>query len=134
VRRQNMFILYLHKDCVLHLLIFSYIKFEQSISLILSFQNVWESLARLLSGSMLFAYQLYYMWRNWERTAWILIRLRGCAGWSGSMLVANALCWFCRDVAHFYFLFKAASLLTSKYFTVTYILHENKHESGGRLL
>jgi hypothetical protein len=24
----------------------------------------------------------------------------GCAGWSGSMLVANALCWFCRDAAH----------------------------------
>jgi hypothetical protein len=28
------------------------------------------------------------------KTAWILIRPRGCAGWSGSMLVANALCWF----------------------------------------
>jgi hypothetical protein len=23
----------------------------------------------------------------------------GCAGWSGSMLVANALCWFCHDAA-----------------------------------
>jgi hypothetical protein len=22
------------------------------------------------------------------------------AGWSGSMLVANPLCWFCRDAAH----------------------------------
>jgi hypothetical protein len=22
-----------------------------------------------------------------------------CAGWSGFMLVANALCWFCRDTA-----------------------------------
>jgi hypothetical protein len=22
-----------------------------------------------------------------------------CAGWSGSMLVANPLCWFCRDAA-----------------------------------
>jgi hypothetical protein len=32
-----------------------------------------------------------------KRTAWILIRLRGYTGWSGSMLVANALCWFCRD-------------------------------------
>jgi hypothetical protein len=29
----------------------------------------------------------------------ILIRLRGCAGWFGSMLVANPLCWFCRDAA-----------------------------------
>jgi hypothetical protein len=29
-----------------------------------------------------------------------LIRLRGCAGWSGSMLVANPLCWFCHDAAH----------------------------------
>jgi hypothetical protein len=35
-----------------------------------------------------------------KRTAWILIRLRGCAGWSGSMLVANTLRWFCRDAAH----------------------------------
>jgi hypothetical protein len=34
-----------------------------------------------------------------KRTEWILIRLRGCAGWSGSMVVANALCWFCRDEA-----------------------------------
>jgi hypothetical protein len=24
---------------------------------------------------------------------------RGCAGWSGSMLVANQLCWFCHDAA-----------------------------------
>jgi hypothetical protein len=23
----------------------------------------------------------------------------GCAGWSGSMLVANPLCWFCHDAA-----------------------------------
>jgi hypothetical protein len=34
------------------------------------------------------------------RTKWTLIRLRGCAGWSGSMLVANALFWFCRDTVH----------------------------------
>jgi hypothetical protein len=27
------------------------------------------------------------------------MRLHGCAGWSGSMLVANALCWFCHDAA-----------------------------------
>jgi hypothetical protein len=26
-----------------------------------------------------------------KRTVWILIRLRGCEGWSGSMLVANPL-------------------------------------------
>jgi hypothetical protein len=32
-----------------------------------------------------------------SETAWILIRLRGSAGWSGSMLVANPLCWFCHD-------------------------------------
>jgi hypothetical protein len=35
-----------------------------------------------------------------NRTACILNRLRGCAGWSGSMLVANALCWFCHAAAH----------------------------------
>jgi hypothetical protein len=35
-----------------------------------------------------------------KRTTWFLIKLRGCAGWTGSMLVANALCWFCRDAAH----------------------------------
>jgi hypothetical protein len=29
----------------------------------------------------------------------ILIRLCGCAGWSASMLVENALRWFCRDAA-----------------------------------
>jgi hypothetical protein len=51
------------------------------------------------SGSMLFAYQLYYKWRNWQRTAWILIRLGGCAGWSWSMLVTNPLC---HDLAHLY--------------------------------
>jgi hypothetical protein len=28
------------------------------------------------------------------------LRLRGCADWSGSMLVANALRWFCRYAAH----------------------------------
>jgi hypothetical protein len=31
---------------------------------------------------------------------WILIRLRGCIGWSGSMLIANPLCWFCHGAAH----------------------------------
>jgi hypothetical protein len=35
-------------------------------------------------------------------TAWILIRLCRCAGWPGSMLVANALCWFCHGVTQIY--------------------------------
>jgi hypothetical protein len=55
------------------------------------------------SGSMLFAYRPYNKYRNWLRTAWILIRLHRCAGWSVSMLVANVLCWFCRDTAHMMF-------------------------------
>jgi hypothetical protein len=33
------------------------------------------------------------------RSAWILVRLRGSAGWSESMLAANTLGWFCRDAA-----------------------------------
>jgi hypothetical protein len=45
---------------------------------------------------------LYLCYRVCKRTAWILIRLRGSAGWSGSMLVANPLCWFCHDTAHLY--------------------------------
>jgi hypothetical protein len=49
---------------------------------------------------MLFAISLSTCNRVGKRTSWILIRLRGCAGWSGSMLVANALCWFCHDAAH----------------------------------
>jgi hypothetical protein len=56
------------------------------------------------------------------RTAWIQTRLRSLirihavryqflvigsvsmdlAGWSGSMLVANPLCWFCHDAAHIF--------------------------------
>jgi hypothetical protein len=36
-----------------------------------------------------------------RRTAWILIRLCECAGWSGSMLFAKALCKFCHDMACF---------------------------------
>jgi hypothetical protein len=57
----------------------------------------------LISGSMLFAISLstYNMVCKW--TAWILIRLCRCAGWSGSMLVANPLCWFCHDAAHMIF-------------------------------
>jgi hypothetical protein len=38
-----------------------------------------------------------------KRTAWILIRLRGCTGWSGFMLVANAQCWFCHSTAQILF-------------------------------
>jgi hypothetical protein len=39
------------------------------------------------------------------------------AGWSGSMLVTNALCWFCRDTAQLYIIeivlggFRASTLL-----------------------
>jgi hypothetical protein len=55
------------------------------------------------SESMLFAISFSTCYRVCKRTAWILIRLRGCVGWSGSMLVANPLCWFCRDAAHFLF-------------------------------
>jgi hypothetical protein len=39
--------------------------------------------------------QFLSCYRVCKRTAWILVRLRGCAGWSGSMLVANPLCCFC---------------------------------------
>jgi hypothetical protein len=53
------------------------------------------------SGSMLFAISFFTCYMVCKRTAWILIRLCGCAGWSESMLVANALCWICRDLAHF---------------------------------
>jgi hypothetical protein len=52
------------------------------------------------SGSMLFAISFSTRNRVGKRTTWILIGLLGCAGWSGSMLVANAVCWFCRDAAH----------------------------------
>jgi hypothetical protein len=51
-------------------------------------------------GSMLFAISFSTCNRVGKRTAWILFRLRRFAGWSGSMLVANALCWFCHDTAH----------------------------------
>jgi hypothetical protein len=40
-----------------------------------------------------------------KQTSWMLIRLRGCAGWSGSMLVANPLCWFCHGTAQLLFHF-----------------------------
>ncbi|XP_060607680.1 DNA repair protein complementing XP-A cells homolog [Ruditapes philippinarum] len=45
--------------------------------------------------SILFAFSFSTCNRVCRRTAWILIRLRGCAGWSRSMLVPNPLCWFC---------------------------------------
>jgi hypothetical protein len=54
------------------------------------------------SESMLFAISFSICNRVCKRTEWILVRLRGRAGWSGSMLVANALCWFCRDAAQMY--------------------------------
>jgi hypothetical protein len=53
------------------------------------------------SGSMLFAISFSTCYRVCKQTAWILIGLRRCAGWSGSMLVANALCWFCHGAPHF---------------------------------
>jgi hypothetical protein len=43
---------------------------------------------------MLFAVSFSTCYMVCKGTAWILIGLRGYAGWSGSMLVANALCWF----------------------------------------
>jgi hypothetical protein len=51
-------------------------------------------------GSMLFAVSFSTFYWVCKRTEWILIRLCGCAAWSGSMLVANPLCWFCHDAAH----------------------------------
>jgi hypothetical protein len=36
-----------------------------------------------------------------KRTAWILIRQRGCACWSGSMRDASPICWLCRGAAQF---------------------------------
>jgi hypothetical protein len=54
------------------------------------------------SGSMLFTIGFSSCYMVCKQIALILIRLRGWAGWSWSMLVANPLCWFCRDVAHFY--------------------------------
>jgi hypothetical protein len=50
-------------------------------------------------GSMLFANSFSTYYWVCKRTSWILIKLRGCASWSGSMLVANPLCWFSRDAA-----------------------------------
>jgi hypothetical protein len=49
------------------------------------------------SGSMLFTISFSTCNRVCKRIAWILIRLRR---WSGSMLVASALCWFCHGAAH----------------------------------
>jgi hypothetical protein len=62
-------------------------------------------------GSMLFTVSFSTCNRVGKRTAWILIRLRGCAGWSGSMLVANPLCWFCHDTTHMCFFFNCFGTL-----------------------
>jgi hypothetical protein len=66
-------------------------------------------------------------------TAWILIRLRRCAGWSGSMLVANPFCWFCRDAAQIMMLHLTIQISTYKkakfyncYFLPLSCLHEIK--------
>jgi hypothetical protein len=37
----------------------------------------------------------------------------GCAGWSGSMLVANPLCWFCHGVAQ---IVSSKTVITSESF------------------
>jgi hypothetical protein len=37
-------------------------------------------------------------------------------GWSGFMLVANPLCWFCHDTAHIYFNLLIAVIQTPTYF------------------
>jgi hypothetical protein len=59
---------------------------------------------RILIRIMLFAISFSTCKRVGKRTAWILVRLRGCAGWSGSMLVTKTLCWVCSDAAHFLFI------------------------------
>jgi hypothetical protein len=51
------------------------------------------------SWSMLFANSFSTCIRVGKWIAWILIRLRWCSGWFGSMLDANPLCWFCHGVA-----------------------------------
>jgi hypothetical protein len=61
-------------------------------------------ICKVWSGSMLFSISFSTCNRVGKRTAWILIRLYGCAGRSRSMVVANAVCWFCRDAAHFYWI------------------------------
>jgi hypothetical protein len=53
------------------------------------------------SESMLFAITCSNCNSVGKRIALIMIRLRAFTGWSVSRLVANALCWFCHDVAHF---------------------------------
>jgi hypothetical protein len=58
---------------------------------------------RLIRIHMLFAISFSTCYTVCKRTAWILIRLRACACWSGSMLVANTLCWFCLDAAYIVF-------------------------------
>jgi hypothetical protein len=73
---------------------------------------------------MLFAISFSSGYRVCKRTAWIFIRLRGCAGWSGSMLVANPLCWFCHGAAHIIFstmIEYSSDLSMKKSITIVYI-------------
>jgi hypothetical protein len=63
-------------------------------------QGFWLKNRAVWSGSMLFAISLSTCDRVGKRTVWVLIRLHRCAGWSGSMLVANPSCWFCHGTAH----------------------------------
>jgi hypothetical protein len=44
-------------------------------------------------------YQFLYLLKGLKANS--MDPYQGCAGWSGSMLVANALRWFCHDTAHF---------------------------------
>jgi hypothetical protein len=59
----------------------------------------WIQTSAVWSGIMLFAISFSSCNRVCKRTAWILIRLSGWAGWSGSMLVSNPFCWFCHGTA-----------------------------------
>jgi hypothetical protein len=67
---------------------------------IMGLRPAWIQTSLRIRASMLFAISFSTCYRICKRTAWILIRLRRYAGWSGSMLVTNPLCWFCHDAAH----------------------------------
>jgi hypothetical protein len=47
----------------------------------------YEEWRRFMKMDVTYLFSTCY--RVCKRTAWILIRLRGCAGWSGSMLIAT---------------------------------------------
>jgi hypothetical protein len=68
------------------------------VRLLIRIRSVW-------SEPMLFDISFSTCYRLCKQTAWILIRLNGCAGWSGSILVANQLGWFCRDAAYLWSIF-----------------------------